>query len=104
MSEGAQPLTGTNDEGQCTTSIVPNSSNVVVLPKHVYERMISVPRLMVSSPFLCWLMPVNTFGVTAGFLFSCYYDNTIAAYLEYIGGSFLPSAGYVLNAGLPPRS
>jgi MFS family permease len=76
-------LSGTNDESPVhNIDSTEQQSTWSSCRNDVYERMISVPRLMVSSPFLCWLMPVNiAFGVTAGFLFSYYYDNTVAAYL-----------------------
>ena len=54
------------------------------------KPLLDVPQLIYTSPLLCYLMPINiSFGVTAGFLFSFYYENTVAAYLGY------PSVGFV---------
>ena len=76
---------GSGDAGAKGDSIdiqIQNGTSWASCRKDVYERMAGVPRLMCSSPLLIFLMPVNVaFGVTAGFLFSFYYEKTVAAYL-----------------------
>jgi hypothetical protein len=45
------------------------------------RRLVETPRMLVESKVLRCLMPINiAFGVAAGFMFTFYYDQTVAAY------------------------
>ena len=93
--EELSSLLGKNDAGQHSAS----GSGARSSFRAIFEKLTDTPRMLWESQVLMALMPINiAFGICAGFLFTFFYDKTVAKYRGDSAVGFCAAVGSAVCA------